>query len=637
MNSDRVILSRLAITGLVATSTPSVVLKEIAEAHNIDYDDNKFFESRYITKFVHEINTTNVKYINQPYGLEEYRSMARFVNKNFEWKKVSLKQAFNLLIEYTDINKISSFHKNFKYGPQTPDHPDSLNACILYAICKINKLDTHFSTTIDEMASNIRLLFRLKESDIYHSVRLAIQNAMMYGGCEGYQLINILSQIDPERSIRMIKPTQHDVSKAMELEIEEDYEIVIDYDSLERIGTEISNRTIRRNPNNHMEAVAMAAIYYKMDISRVKSPLAEYQELTRTPFFPIDKELMKRLELSDLHPDSLKNPRLDKIFNPYLPPALYDDGDLHKMCQEEGCTREDIIMDGVYSRLQGCYLMKTFIHGKQGNIINNITTFDDVWEINYDNVIIYGIRGGSMRAYTYGELSDTFKHLKRFQKPDRKEQDESSLFPTHAINKLYKLCDKDQRITESDDIFRERIELAEQIERTRLYIETNQEQVRQFINIYETTYDKSKIDLFFMLLLKSAMYMRGWIGEGPYPLNSADTVVADEERPSVDVRVTQSIQDIEASLLELQEVGDLIKQLPLMFYENGELLPSTSDDEGKTLLERINIVKGGENGTGNVNSCIRMTSNRFAASAYFYMSLMNLPIPFDISQLSKIQ
>ena len=93
---------------------------------------------------------------------------------------------------------------------------------------------------------------------------------------------------------------------------------------------------------------------------------------------------------------------------------------------------------------------------------------------------------------------------------------------------------------------------------------------------------------------------------------------------------------LENKVEELNDMGDLFKQLPLMFYNyrNGDLVASTDEGEGLTIFDRINIVKGGEN--MSINSCIRMSSNRFVASAYYYMTMLNIPVHFDIADMSNI-
>ena len=136
MKENRISLSRLAITGAVTSITPVIVLKEIADAHSIAYDDSKLIEPRYLADFINVINTKNVSIVKEPYDIRDYQAIARFVNKNYSWKRKLLTQAFEFLIKYNNIENLSEVHLSFKYGPQTPDNPDSLNACVLYGICK---------------------------------------------------------------------------------------------------------------------------------------------------------------------------------------------------------------------------------------------------------------------------------------------------------------------------------------------------------------------------------------------------------------------------------------------------------------------------------------------------------------------
>jgi len=648
MKETRISLSRLAITGAVTSTTPVVVLKEIADAHSIGYEDNRLNEVRYLADLINAINTKNVSMIKEPYDMRDYQLIARFVNKNFQWKRGPLIQAFNLLLGYTHLNKLSEIHLGFKYGHQTPENPDSLNACVLYGICKANRIDTRFDTTIAEMASNIELLFSLRNPAVHHSIRTAIHDAMMYGHCEGYQLINILSQIDPDRSTQIMgidqigRENNRNDSRNIIGNIDATNEIRITHEDLSRVALEVRSRNIRILPRTHIEAVVMASIHYKIDISKVGNPLAEYQELNRTPYFPIDRNLARRLQISNKYPDSIENPHLDQVFNINLPNDMYDEHDLIAMCSDEGYKNDEIRRDGPYTLLQIAYLSPTFLHGKQGNISNTETTMlesiNGEDDLEYDSVVVYGVRGHAMRAYSYGELNDAFRHYKRFQRPDGNNE----LFEDAAIEKLYSLCHKDQRNDESEESFRERLNLGHEIDRVKLYMRTNQSQVSEFVDRYDQYQleEKRRVDEFLQRLLDAGMYMRGWSGEGPYPLTSQDTLTGREDQPSIDLRVTQSIQQLEQmieNLNNLNRLGDLIKQLPLIFYNSvsGELLPSTDEREGLTIYERINIVKGGED--GSIHSCIRMSSNRFCASAYYYLTLVGFEPPFDLESLSHIQ
>jgi hypothetical protein len=294
--------------------------------------------------------------------------------------------------------------------------------------------------------------------------------------------------------------------------------------------------------------------------------------------------------------------------------------------------------EGAYTLLQTSYFMPTFLHGRQGNISNTENTFlDDIDTLEYDNIIVYGIRGYNMIAYTYGELADTFSQYKRFQRPDG----DGEIYSDISISKLYLLCHKNQRPDESNENFRERLSLGEEIDRVKLYQDTNQEQVKEFVDRYEkySQTDKDKVNEFLNQLLTCGMYMRGWNGEGEYPLTGEDAMFGPEELPEIEVRVTNGIIKLEetvSALSSLDNMDTLVKELPLIFYHHrsDELLPSTNREEGLTIYDRINIVKGGED--GSIQSCIRMSSNRFCASAYYYMNLLGLPIPFNIQDMVHI-
>ena len=69
--------------------------------------------------------------------------------------------------------------------------------------------------------------------------------------------------------------------------------------------------------------------------------------------------------------------------------------------------------------------------------------------------------------------------------------------------------------------------------------------------------------------------------------------------------------------------------------ESNKFITSNDPDEGLTIKDRINIVRGGEEGN-TMNSCIRMSSNKFCSSAYYYMVLIGFRMPFSISEVSHI-
>ena len=141
-NTIAINLSRLAITGAISHTTPLVVIKEIADAHSIVYDEQNMNRQRYLVRLINSINSTNVSIVREPYEMEDLRLIARFVNSNpRNWKRVPLTEAFDFLIQYTHIKKLCEVHSDFEYGPQTPEHPYRLNASVLYGICNAQNIE----------------------------------------------------------------------------------------------------------------------------------------------------------------------------------------------------------------------------------------------------------------------------------------------------------------------------------------------------------------------------------------------------------------------------------------------------------------------------------------------------------------
>lgn len=646
--NDTIILSRLSITGPVDVSTPVIVIKEIADAHSIKYDETQLYNLIYFVKIINTINITKVKSIKKPYIMKDYKIIARFVNADVNWRKSSLIKAFDFLMSFTNIKKLKEYYVDFKCELQTPDNTKVLNACILYGICKINNIKTNTQSTMEEMEYNIKLYFLLeknknknlknlknhgkninKQSSYKQKIINMLTDAIENDLCYNDQLINMLSILGPNHS-KNIFLNKYKIEKPA----------IITYKDLQDAGEHIRHNNIKI-PKTHAEAVVLSAMQYKTDITNTDYPLTEYENLKNKVLYFEDDRLHDRLKISQEHPMAFENPNLTKVFNPNLPYILYEDGDLMDMCIYEGYTEDDIYNEGSYTLLQTAYFYPTFYHGKQNNtdITNSENTMlDELDDLEYDDVVIYGIKGSEFVFYSYGELADTFRNYSRFQNPLGKNE----IFTDVSMNKLYNMI---ERMVGLDVISDDIISLKNEIEHVRIYKETNNKTIINFITRYNglDNNDKVVVDDFMMLLVHSAMYMRGWSGKGPYPLDSSDAIVRSVEQAGVDLLVTQSIQDIDQELLNLNKnlnslggFGDLIKSLPLIFYNNTseELLLSTDIEEGLTIYDRLNIVKGGV--SGSFQSCIRMSSNRFAASAYYYMKLMRLPLPFDISRMSHI-
>ncbi len=625
--SDQIILNRLDITGPIDLNTPRCVIEEICVSHRIKFEQEKLEDIGYITNMINTIYNSPTEKINKDY--EDSRILLKticgYVNPNHKgWRKKTLIKAFNFLQSFKNIENFQ-FKTELPIGVQTNNCPESLNACILYSICKYFKLQITFKTTIDEMYYLIKLMYNIKNNNLIHNMKYSVYESLKFNEFELYTLVNLLFSINPDK-IRELS-----IPEAIENIGERDIYTSQEYDELAII---ISNRDIRIRAKSHLEAIIMCAIYHKIDISNIQNPYQEYLEIQKIHYFPLDDILCQRFKETSKHPDSLKNPMLFEVFNPNLPATMYSRSDLYKLADQEGIKYTfDTFSETIYSQLQAYCYINNFYHGKQGIITNKENTFfETLDELKYDEIVVYGSRVPELFIFfTYGELRETFQNYMRFQNPNNLD-----IFDEISINKLYLLTQKSQKINESDDVFEERIALGEEIERVKLYIQNKNNDVDDFLQKYEIMSQNNKkyVEDVLNMLLDSAMYMRAWNGTGPYPLDSDSTNFEQEEQIIVDDRVTQSLITIEYE--SHNDIGRSILKLPLIQYhkDSKSFITSTDESEGLTIEDRLYIIKGGED--GSINSCIRMSSNKLCASAYYYMRLIGMIMPFDINDVTYI-
>ena len=144
------------------------------------------------------------------------------------------------------------------------------------------------------MASMIKLFFSMKSNHlITTTMKLSIFDALKFSS-RPKDLINILYVLDPTFSSDMIPifPV-YPCSDFYNDATFEDYSLIAD------------NLDENNEPQDHLEAIVMAAIYYKIDISKCKNPKKEYYILCKDIYFPYDPDLKRRLSRSRFHPTEI--------------------------------------------------------------------------------------------------------------------------------------------------------------------------------------------------------------------------------------------------------------------------------------------------------------------------------------------
>lgn len=598
-------LSRLQITGNLTSQTPLSVLTEIADAHGIPYRSEYLDRPEYHRELIRLIESSRIVSVQEPYDQRSYQYIARFVNHRCDWQKAELDQAFAFLRRYLSRGELPA--DDFEIGPQTPEKPRSFNGCLLYKLCRQYNIIVNPSTTLQQMALSLR--FFLQPMDFLSQL-----------------LTRRLDQLTRENLVNMLSFLP-DLEGSLPSSSSNSEENFVGYTQLETIYTTLRNthNLYRRiEPQNSGEAIVLAAMMYKIDLTKFNSPLTEYRELSSEIYIPTDP-LLRRIVL--------KNPnflRLDYNFNPLLPVGLYTNDDLRRMAIAEGYKSIDFSGSDYYELLQLAYLSYTFYPGLQDQVSNRRTpiTYDNLDELDNQVILCFGSKNsGGLIAFRYSELAESFRINKNFLNPIANQ----TSFEDLAIRKL-KILAHEFHPDQSPDAREEKLNLYNAIIETEIFTEENNLHLREFYQLYTSSEDSEKqaIRDIFRLILEIGMYMRGWSGEGIYPIIQAPY----QDQDLVDERVSNALRRFEEACLQFPLLGDQIKHLPLFYYRDG-FIPSTDHNQGITLDDRLELIRSG-NTTTNINSCIRMSSNWICYSAYRYMQIVGMDPPFPLEALQNI-
>ena len=593
---NAIVLSRLNLIPEIDENTPLVVLEEISLCHKIPYDE----------MFVDNVRNKPIGIVHEPVQNNEWSIIAQYINPNETWPIPELQDAYNFIKDWANhIDRRP--HNDFTFGLQTPSDPARFNACILYSICAANNVKTHYDTTLYQLATLCNMLIRpdsYSRNIIYNTINNIPKEDLM----QLYVAATGLMDYSPDQV--------SDVNR--------------DYLALEDSVSAFDSKQMLRmrvRPQSYADAIVLAALNFSIDLSGMLDPIVEYAQLYKDPdnYIPSDPHLQSLVK---------SNPHListTETFNPLLPSELYDENVLAKMARTEGYTDADLRQDSAYTLLQMAYMSSTFYHGVQPGMKNTETPFmlDIVEELDSNLIVCFGVQGahGTMIAFRYTELGELFKHHRNFVNP----MVEDDIFPHIAITKLKNLC-KMVRAGDTQAVIDERNMVYEAIINTELFTDETQAKARELFEIHEQATPEKKIIIEDAInkLFWLSMYMRGWSGDGEYPIIRAPV----DNQVFVDLNVTKALHAFESACKDLEEIGEIILELPLLKYKAGGFRPIMSDDS-RTIADRIAIVKAGDT-HDNYDSCIRLSSNLFAMSSYRYMDILGIPVPFQVERLREI-
>lgn len=569
-------LHRLRITGpLDVFETPVDVIRCCLESHGIEPDLTRLYsleDGRYRRKCIDKL--TECKPVKVSSKKDQGKAV-RYINSHttFQNEEIIEKSLEHLVKwERNTPQNISEF------GPITEMTPTSVDITMLYKICRQKSLRTYPD---------------MKFGDLLRLYRLSITPVDKLRDI----LIDQIHVSQPTELIDMVYSRGYNGNENL-------YQLYIQ----NRSQVNLHDPLHVRFPATCHEAILMAAFNFKRDISMSSDPLKEYAVLMKNPsYFPLDNYLI-HMQTNDKYALNL-----EQRFNPNLPGYVYHPEDIIKMATEEGWTGTD---KTPLEFLQSNYMDRTFFAYKKGPMVaiepenqELIIECQPLSETPTSSIVLYGSRTNknSMTAFSWSELTNTFENYREFRNP---ASDPPDVFPDHVVRKLVILARKpcaDEMISKGrkrlisvvDRIFLEKKFLNERIKNIQARFPVYRSHV---IDILKKLYDISII-------------MR----EG---------TESSQDRAAIEI--FNMLSDDEFSKSD-------ILNLPLVIYypRSGTYSTSESAYEGYTIKGRLMIVQEGES-TKAVSSCMRLSSNWFLSTVYYYQDAFNIPKSFDIMDLVHI-
>lgn len=607
-------VKRTNITGPVSeVDTPLEVIVQCMTSHGLEPNMDSLTDPsnfKYRKKCIDKINNQTELVI------KDVRKAARYININTTFSSEdNVIEAIKHLYHWETVrfdNDRAELGKLLyqPHGPITNSSLNSLDCTILYRLCRQRRIQTSFHMTAPDMH---RLLFM----EIQYPLK-TIQDYLIdkIQAMTSSEIINNLLFILPEDNNAFSRE-----------------EMINRY--ISRRDDPLADPLRLRLPTTDHEAVLMAAKNYKIDIYDSEYPLMEYSILYKKGVndrsFPIDSNLQDKCQKD---PYAL---RLDQRFNPLLPEIVYRQEDLVKMATEEGWDTEGI---SSYDFLRRVYNEPTFFSYGKGPMsgvvpINSelLIECEPVSEQDPLNLVLYGSRRNiaDMYVLSWAELIMTFDNYREFRNP--LSITNHKLFEPHTIRKLSILARKpciDQNIADR------RKRLVMTIDKINLETQSKMKHLNNILEVINSDGEmKIQMTNSFEYLYRMSLTMRS--------LNETDQFPESGEGGTIDYETTQ--HNVGVSAINLQEyldscspwVRDTFLSLPLIIYYPRENKFSTSESnfDGHTIGGRLKIVHSGEN-TSAISSCLRLSSNWFISTIYYYQTFFKFPVRLDITKLKHI-
>jgi hypothetical protein len=366
--------------------------------------------------------------------------------------------------------------------------------------------------------------------------------------------------------------------------------------------------------DNDIATISYVAKQYDIDISLSVCPYEEYNLIKSMGdnYIPRDSKMRYYRKLNSHIYD------LTFYFNPKFPKNYYNN--IKSLAKNNFLETNG----NEYKLLCEASANKNFYNGHYVDIPEETLTLEETSSINSSSILCYGTMiDNSFDVITISELTQHFKSRLTFESPFEDDDD----FTENAINKL-------KNILSGKFFFHKKLNSKELLEREQLLsvifeIEAYNCQIdlkeEEFVNYYsENEQEQTLIETSLNMLLELSMFMRGWNGKDKFPVIEATFEQTKYQEVENNVLI---------KMLKFKELcHDLVFDMPLVYYNGNSFQASTDVSEGFSIRDRIEIIQLGSHN----NSCIRVSSNWLAASAWRYLTILRKKAPFDITNLRKI-
>lgn len=595
-------LHRLNITGaLDELNTPVLVIVKCLRSHGVEADWDRIMDCsdiRYRRKCIQKLMDSPhltfqykrdigraVRYINHQTSYYNSDNIIKSLNHLKKWENLN----------FDNIVQKLSYYSNH-IGEITEENPEGWDITILYRLCKQRGLQTDPGDTISSMYRKLTI------------AEMSGRKVMDFI----IDRISIMDNIDIINNLWKLIPDEFGFTS------EEFYSIY----SMRR---NITSLDFQKPPSTNHEAVILAAKEFKLNIHDSENPIREYMSIIRGKF-PTDpylQEVMKK--------DSLAF-NIDQRFSIHLPEYVYWKEDLKRMALEEGWEGRG----NPYEYLKNNYNSCTFFSYGKGPL-SGVVPENQYLPIEYTNIsdedknsmVLYGSRNDITRIkiISWRELSATFSNYREFRNP---LSDTPQLFPPYAIKKLLLLARKpsaDQNIANQRKTL---ISTIEKINLDKKLIEDKLSNLKHQLDIIPNF--KTDFETLFHKLYNLSLAMRS-IGNSEF--DGGDGVM---DPVKTEQSVSNHLIDLNSYMESLPEyTRETFLNLPLVIYYSKTGIFSTSENsfDGFSIGGRLKIIYEGDT-TNTISSCLRLSSNWFLSSVYYYQTFMELTPSFDIINLVHI-